>query len=166
MQSDRSYRFHVDRASVWSALTDVERYPRWWPWLRRFDGEAFAVGERWCCVVSPPLPYSLRFELVLEEVLDREAASARLDGDIAGAARLTLRDVPGGCELRLVSDLAARGGMARLVDRVLPGLAARGHDWVLDDGIRRFRAVAMPRTSGAEATRTADRRADGKGDAP
>lgn len=166
VRSDRNYGFHADRADVWSALTDVERYPRWWPWLRRFDGEAFAVGERWCCVVSPPLPYSLRFELVLAEVLEGTTVRARLDGDIAGTARLDLRDVPGGCELRLVSELAARGGMARLVDRLVPGLAARGHDWVLDDGIRRFRAVALPRTARDDAEPPADGRTDRRGDAP
>lgn len=140
IRSDRSYAFESDRPTVWAALIDVDRYPSWWPWLRQFDGEAFTVGERWCCVISPPLPYTLRFELVLEEVLDHTAVTARIDGDIAGTARLTLRDTSGGCELRLVSELAARSGMARLVDRVVPGLAARGHDWVLDDGIRRFRA--------------------------
>lgn len=153
VRSDRTYTFEADRPAVWAALTDVDGYPRWWPWLRQFDGEAFAVGERWRCVVSPPLPYVLRFELVLEEVLDRAVVTARLHGDIAGTARLTLVDAPVGCELRLVSELAARSGMARLVDRVVPGLAVRGHDWVLDDGIRRFRSVALPGASGGTATR-------------
>ena len=144
VRSDRSYRFDVDRSTVWTALTDVDCYPRWWPWLRRFDGEAFSAGARWRCVVSPPLPYSLRFELVLEEVVEGAAARARLEGDIAGTAQLTLDDDSGGCELRLVSELAADSGMVGLVDRVVPWLAARGHDWVLDDGIRRFRHAIPP----------------------
>jgi hypothetical protein len=146
VRSDRRYRFDVGRATLWTALTRVDRYPSWWPWLRRFDGQGFSVGERWCCVVSPPLPYTLRFELVLEEVVEGESARARLEGDIAGTAHLTVRDVAGGCELRLVSDLAAERGLVRLLDRVAPRLAVRGHDWVIDDGIRRFRTRAIPRS--------------------
>jgi hypothetical protein len=145
VRSDRRYRFDVGRATVWTALTRVDLYPSWWPWLRRFDGEAFSVGARWRCVVSPPLPYTLQFELTLEEVVERAAARARLEGDIAGTAHLTLRDDADGCELRLVSDLAAESGLVRLVDRVAPRLAARGHDWVIDDGIRHFRTHAFPR---------------------
>jgi hypothetical protein len=144
VQSDRRYRFDVGSATVWTALTRVDHYPTWWPWLRRFDGQGFSAGERWHCVVSPPLPYTLRFELVLEEVVEGASARARLEGDIAGTARLTVRDAAGGCELRLVSDLAAERGLVRLVDRVAPRLAERGHDRVIDDGIRQFRTRAIP----------------------
>src|SRR5215207_4225533 len=41
--SDRRYRFAVDREELWSALTRVQDYQSWWPWLRHFDGRAVVV---------------------------------------------------------------------------------------------------------------------------
>jgi hypothetical protein len=147
VHSDRSWRFDAPPDVVWAAISDVDRYQQWWPWLRRFDAAAFATGERWRCTIKPQLPYQLRFDIVLEAVVDGESAAARLDGDLSGRAHLSLvADAAGdGCSLRLVSDLDAVGGPARMVSRFAPGLASAGHDWVLDRGIRQFRSHALAR---------------------
>ena len=139
VRSDRRYLFSAPRRDVWDALTQVDEYRTWWPWLRRFDGRQFLPGERWRCEVKPQLPYTLEFEIVLDEVCDAESAHASLSGDIAGWAALTLSDDGRGSALQLRSDLTARSGPARWVDAVAPPLARRGHDWVLDNGIRQFR---------------------------
>jgi hypothetical protein len=120
-------------------LTQVDLYRTWWPWLRSFDGHAFAAGEQWHCVVKAQLPYTLEFVIALEHVNDAESARAVLTGDIDGWAELTLSDDGTGSELRLRSDLTARSGLARFVGPVAPPLARAGHDWVLDNGIRQFR---------------------------
>ncbi len=141
--SEHEYRFATSRGDVWAALTRVDRYCEWWPWLRGFDGSAFAAGEQWRCAVRPPLPYTLRFTIELTNVVVGEHVDARLDGDIAGAAELALRETNGGCVLRLAADLTAVRGVAGFVDRVLPPLARWGHDWVLDNGARQFRDAAL-----------------------
>jgi uncharacterized protein YndB with AHSA1/START domain len=143
IQSDRRYRFDQPPTAVWDALTQVERYRAWWPWLREFDGTRFVEGERWRCVVKPQLPYVLEFVIHLTEIEARAAATAELSGDIDGWAAITLRDSGGGSELRLASDLSATAGVARLVGRFVPALASIGHDWVLDNGIRQFRARGL-----------------------
>ena len=143
VRSDRHYRFAVSRRELWAALTQVDRYREWWPWLRVFDGDAFAAGERWRCVVKPQLPYTLEFLIALDDVDEARSTHARLSGDIEGWAELTLGDDGQGSELRLRSDLSARSGPARWVGTLAPPLAARGHDWVLDNGIRQFRAAAF-----------------------
>src|SRR5690606_25823081 len=107
VRSDRRYTFDADREVVWAALTRVDEYRSWWPWLRRFDGTSFTVGERWRCAVKSPLPYTMRFEIHLTEVIDGERAGAELTGDLDGWAELDLTDDGDGCRLRLVSDLAA-----------------------------------------------------------
>jgi hypothetical protein len=124
-------------------LTAVEHYREWWPWLRRFDGERFAAGECWACAVKPQLPYVLEFEIRLTEVTAEASAHADLTGDIGGWAYLELGDDGGGCDLRLVSDLTAASGPARLIGRLVPPLAAAGHDWVLGNGVRQFRTGAF-----------------------
>ena len=139
VRSDRRYRFGVSRPELWQQLTRVDRYPEWWPWLRSFDGRAFAAGERWQCVVKPQLPYTLEFVIALEDVAEAASARARLSGDIEGWAELTLGDEGAGSALRLQSELTARSGPARWFGTLAPPLAKRGHDWVLDNGIRQFR---------------------------
>ena len=143
VRSDRSYRFTVSRHDLWDALTQVDRYRVWWPWLRSFDGQAFASREQWRCVVKPQLPYTLEFVIVLEQVKEAESARARLTGDIDGWAELTVDDDGSGSKLRLYSDLTARNGLGRWVGTLAPPLARRGHDWVIDNGIRQFRAAAF-----------------------
>jgi uncharacterized protein YndB with AHSA1/START domain len=141
VRSDRSYRFAASRHELWDALTQVDRYLSWWPWLRSFDGEVFAAGESWQCAVKPQLPYTLEFVIAIEVVKEAESARARLTGEIDGWAELTVGDDGSGSMLRLCSDLTARNGMARWVERLVPPLAKRGHDWVIENGIRQFRAA-------------------------
>ena len=141
VRSDRRYRFGVSREELWVAMTEVDHYRHWWPWLRSFDGRRFESGERWRCVVKPQLPYTLEFAIVLDDVREPVSAHARLTGDIEGWAALTLDDLETGSMLRLRSDLTARGGPARWLEAVARPLARRGHDWVLDNGIRQFRAA-------------------------
>jgi hypothetical protein len=140
VRSDRRYRFNASRRDLWTALTRVDQYQAWWPWLRGFDGRAFADGEQWQCLVKPQLPYTLEFVIALDSVTDARHAHAQLTGDIRGWAELNLADDGSGSQIRLQSDLTARSGPARWVDSLMPPLARRGHDWVLDNGIRQFRA--------------------------
>lgn len=141
IRSDRRFEFDHDRAVVWDALSHVERYPLWWPWLR-CDGVALAEGERWTCRIDPPLIYSLEFELRVVEVVGERFVRAELQGDLVGSASLTLDgDREGACSARLESTLAATAAPARLVARFAGPIARLGHDWVLDSGARRFRSA-------------------------
>lgn len=121
----------------------TNQYRQWWPWLHDFDGSAFGEGVRWHCVVKPPLPYTLRFDVVLTKVINDEFVRARIEGDITGWAELTAIEDDTGCELRLTSALSPANGLLRLVARVARPVAAFGHDWVLDTGARQFRGVAL-----------------------
>lgn len=145
IHSDRRFHFDADRDAVWAAFMRTDRYKDWWPWLREFDGTAFRQGDRWRCVVNPPLPYRLRFTVVLTEVVQSSVVSARIDGDITGIAEITTSDTDTGCELRLISDLSAARGPLRLVARLMRPAATYGHDWVLDTGARQFRNFAFDR---------------------
>ena len=141
IHSDRRFEFDHDRATVWNALTHVERYPIWWPWLE-CDGVALAEGERWTCRVDPPLIYALDFELHVAEVVDERLVRAELTGDLVGVRTVDARRRRRRrCVVRLESTLAATAGPARLVARFAGPIARLGHDWVLDSGARRFRSA-------------------------
>jgi uncharacterized protein YndB with AHSA1/START domain len=141
--TDRTFDFGVDRATLWSALTSVERYRQWWPWLREFDGASFVAGARWRCAVRSPLLYRVRFDVVLDEVVVGRSASASVTGDIVGQARLDVTPVEDGSRLRLVSTLSPESRLLRTFARLAPPLARFGHDRLLLVGVRQFRSRAL-----------------------
>ena len=143
MRSDRRYRFAVPPEELWAGFVRTDEYRSWWPWLRTFDGDGFHEGARWRCEVQPPLPYSLRFELQLEEVVAPRFVTATVTGDIAGHAAIDLTATPGGSELRLVATLGPEAAVLRAIARVAHPMVRFGHDWVIDTGLRQFRRRAL-----------------------
>jgi hypothetical protein len=97
----------------------------------------------WSAVVQPPLPYRLRFELHLGDVEPPRVVTADVTGDITGSARLEITPSDEGCELHLLSELRPTNPMLRAVAQVAAPMARFGHDWVLDTGLRQFRARAF-----------------------
>lgn len=136
VESDRRFRLPLTPEEVWAAVADVDRFPQWWPWLRRFDGTGLVTGDRWECTVQPPLPYAVRFTVDLDEVVEGRSVRATVSGDVEGTARVELEAVDGGTDARLVSCLAPAGSVLRVVATVARPVARFGHDWVLDTGAR------------------------------
>jgi uncharacterized protein YndB with AHSA1/START domain len=143
VRSDRRYPFAAAPDALWDALSRTEDYRSWWPWLRGLEGADLRTGARWRCEVQPPLPYSLRFDLHIEEVEAPRFVTATVTGDIVGHAAIDVSGTPGGSELRLVATLAPASTMLRAVARVAHPLVRFGHDWVIDTGLRQFHAKAL-----------------------
>lgn len=143
VRSDRTYRFDVEPRAVWDALSRVDDYRSWWPWLRRMEAEGLVVGDRWDCAVRPPVPYQLRFRVEILEAVAPERIAAEVSGDLSGEAHVSLEPAGDGCAVRLTSALSPARGPLRTVARLAPWLAHFGHDWVLDTGFRQFRRRAL-----------------------
>jgi hypothetical protein len=138
VDSDRSYTFGVDVDELWAAIADVERYPRLWPWLKVFEARGLIAGDTWRCVVRPPLPYSVRFNIDLDEVVGPSHVTATIAGDITGTARLDLEPTADGSAIRLTSTLAPNGWVFATIATLMRPVVSRGHDWVLDTGAAQF----------------------------
>lgn len=143
VRSDRTYRFDVEPRAVWDALSRVDDYRSWWPWLRRMEAEGLVEGDRWDCVVRPPVPYQLHFCVEILEVAASERIAAEVSGDLIGEAHVAIETVGSGCAVRLTSALRPTRGPLRTVSLMAPWLAHFGHDWVLDTGFRQFRRRAL-----------------------
>lgn len=143
IRSDRRHAFAVPPHELWDAIAELGAYRTWWPWLRHFDAGGLAPGVTWSAVVQPPLPYRLRFELHLGDVEPPRVVTADVTGDITGSARLEITPSDEGCELHLLSELRPTNPMLRAVAQVAAPMARFGHDWVLDTGLRQFRARAF-----------------------
>ncbi len=141
------YELPLPRDDVWALISDVSQYRSWWPWLRVFDAAELAKGEEWRCQVQPPVPYLVRFGVVIEDVDEAEHVQAEIVGDVVGRATLSLQDAAAGCTATLQSSLAPGNAALRVVSRFAGPVARFGHDWVLDSGARQFIArAAEPRT--------------------
>ncbi len=140
-ESDRSWCFELSPEQLWERLTNVSDYETWWPWLQRFRPiGGFDEGARWACTVSPPVPYDVRFSVLLEDVRPACSVRARVVGDIEGDAELELHPDGDGCSARLRSHLAPANRMLRSVGAAARPLVEWSHDWVLDQGQRQFLA--------------------------
>jgi hypothetical protein len=124
-------------------MTRVDQFPTWWPWLRDFDAIELKPGARWQCRVHPPLPYSLRLVITIEDVVPEASVTATVTGDVEGSATLVLSDMPNGSEARLTSALAPRNRALQIIARTASPVVRFGHDWVLDTGARQFRDRAL-----------------------
>jgi hypothetical protein len=142
------YEFALSREELWQRIIEVGEYRRWWPWLRAFDGQGLVAGQEWRCMVQPPVPYLVRFQVAIDTVEPATRVQARVLGDVVGRATLTLLDVDPGsasgdaCAATLESTLAPGNMALRMVSRLAAPLARFGHDWVLDAGARQFSAGA------------------------
>jgi uncharacterized protein YndB with AHSA1/START domain len=132
------YDLPLPREDAWSLISDVSSYRNWWPWLRVFDAAALASGEEWRCEVQPPVPYLVRFRVVIEDVETAVRVSASVVGDVVGNATLRFEDTTEGCVATLDSTLAPGNTALRMVSRFAGPIARFGHDWVLDSGARQF----------------------------
>jgi hypothetical protein len=138
--SDRTWEFDVEPSRLWGRLTAVDEYRSWWPWLRAFrSDEGFTDQSCWECEVAPPLPYTVRFTVLLEEVEAPRHVRASVGGDLTGEAELSLRSEAGGrSTVRLRSCLTPTDPLLRRVARLAPPMVRWGHDWVLEQGRRQF----------------------------
>ena len=138
--SDRTWTFEAMNADeVWQQIGRAARDPDPWPWVRTFDpGAGLVRGAVWRCVVAPPLPYVVRLSIHIDEIVPRELVSSRVDGDIAGTARLTFVEDERGVTARLQSRLTPSSPALRALSVIARPVVEWGHSWVLERGGSQF----------------------------
>lgn len=139
------YELPLAAETVWSLINGVEQYRSWWPWLRQFEGGGLSVGDEWRCTVQPPVPYLVRFRVVIEHVEPPSFVRAQVLGDVVGDATLALEPTAGtpACVAVVHSSLAPGNTALAVVSRFAAPIARFGHDWVLDSAARQFIARAI-----------------------
>jgi uncharacterized protein YndB with AHSA1/START domain len=140
---DRTFAFGVSAADLWKVLSRVDDYPRWWSWLTTFDADGLHAGAVARCVVRPPLPYSLRFSVHVEEATPARLVAARVSGDLDGRASLELTDTTSGCRARLHWTVQLRPAPLQAAALVARPLMVWGHEWVVRVGVRQFEQNAL-----------------------
>jgi hypothetical protein len=137
---DRTWAFAVAPDELWGVLQRTDEFPRWWPWLRELSGDGLVPGGRSDCVVRAPIPYTLRFTVVVRELIPGQLVDAVVDGDLAGPARLEVNGAEEGpgSVVRLAWDMELRQPVLRAAARIGRPVMEWGHDWVVTNGVEQF----------------------------
>jgi hypothetical protein len=130
-------------SQLWGTLAQTDRFPEWWPWLRRFDSDGLVPGAVADCVVRAPLPYTLSFRVHVVDVVPEQIVAVRVTGDLDGPARLELASRGDGSTARLTWRVEVRAPLLRVGATVSRPLMEWGHQWVVDTGVRQFRRRAL-----------------------
>ena len=83
-------------SAVWDAIYDTERWPSWWPGVRRVDklreGDADGVGAVFRHHWRSALPYTVSFDIEVTRVGCPHLLEGRASGELAGEGRWRLWD--------------------------------------------------------------------------
>ena len=79
------------RDDVWNAIYEIERWPEWWPGVRRVqkleDGDTNGIGSRYRHEWRSVIPYPVRFETRITRIELPHLIEADAEGELAGAGR-------------------------------------------------------------------------------
>lgn len=145
---DGRWVFPVGPGQLWAVLSRTDRFREWWPWLREIESDGLVAGTVARCVVRAPVPYSLRFDVAIVDVVPERLVATRVSGDLEGPARLDVAAHADGSEARLSWELELRDPMLRAASHVARPVMEWGHAWVIDTGVRQFRRLGLEQPNG------------------
>jgi hypothetical protein len=142
IEYDGTFTFPVPVAQLWATMLRVDRFSSWWSWLRDFsvEGEGLEEGAVLHGIVAPPLPYRMKLDVVVEELVPERCVTALVHGDLEGTARLTFEGDESETRAHATWTVEMMQRSMRLAARIAHPLLRWGHDRVVDatvDGFRR-----------------------------
>ena len=138
-----TWELEVSPERFWDTISRTDEYQQWWPWLRRFEADGMAEGSTWTAEIQSPLPYVLRVNLVLDEVVPCKRLATTVDGDIVGHAGLTLSPTATGSAIDVEWEMKPRSRYMQWAARLARPLLRWSHEWVLARGLEQFRQRAL-----------------------
>lgn len=136
-----TFDFELPPGAMWDALEHSERFEDWWGWLRelRLDGGALETGSVLRGLVSPPVPYEMRVQVMLDRCTRPERIDATVGGDLKGTARLLLEPWGTGTRAEVAWTVEMRQRPMRVAARLASPLLRWGHDRVVEATVNGFR---------------------------
>jgi uncharacterized protein YndB with AHSA1/START domain len=155
------WRFDAPIEAVWQALTDVERWPAWWPHVK--EVRTLAAGDaddrgalrriRW----GSRLPYGFTLAVRTVEVEPLARLRGAATGDLAGTGLWELWRDGAGTRLRYTWNLAVHTAWMRLAAPLMAPVFRWNHEGVMRDGMRGLeRHLARPARRDGDRTGSAE----------
>jgi hypothetical protein len=141
---DGTWQFDVPVAHLWTRLSDTSEFPNWWKWLKSLDApDGLADGAVASAEVRAPLPYTLRFEIAVDRVIDEQLVETTVSGDLHGPATLHVTPAGEGSQARLCWDLELVNGMLRAASVLGRPAMMWAHNRIVAMGVDEFRRHAL-----------------------
>jgi hypothetical protein len=136
-----TFDFELPPEAMWNALEHSERFEGWWAWLREFrlDGSGLQAGSVLHGLVSPPVPYQMRVDVLLDCCIRPELIDASVSGDLCGDAHLRLEPRGTGTRAAVAWSVEMKQRPMRMAARLASPLLRWGHDRVVEATVASFR---------------------------
>lgn len=133
--------FGLTPEQLWPEITDLERFERWWSWLKEANLEPneVATGSVLTFSIITPLPYKLRCRVEFVEVVTAERIRTTVSGDLKGWATLDIDPYEDGSSVWLQWELEPTQTPMRMLVRAARPLIMRTKDWAIEHALRSFR---------------------------
>ena len=127
------FQFEADRDTLWQAVSAIESFPHWAPWLHDLEreGDWPEAGTVITFDVVSPLPYRISLLVELTDVAQHEFIEARVDRDLSGHGRLAARPTDRGTEVELSWSLTPRARILQTLLRVSGPFVRWTQDWAV-----------------------------------
>jgi polyketide cyclase/dehydrase/lipid transport protein len=141
IEYEGTFTFAAPVGQIWAAIGRFDRYPSWWSWLQHFDvdGNALAPGTVLRGVVVPPLPYRMRLDVIVDQVIAEQFVTAIVHGDLEGVASLTFERDGDRTQICARWTIEMMQPPMRVAARIAHPLLRWGHDRIVDATVDSFR---------------------------
>ena len=128
-----SFSFDKTREEIWDALTSIDSFEDWAPWLRdvQVDGTWIEQHTRVSFNVVSPLPHRIEIEVEITDVTPCEYIEARVSKELDGSGRLVMRTVGDRTEVDLSWEVDVRGKAMRTLLFLSGPLVRWTQDWAV-----------------------------------
>lgn len=145
MPKSNDYRFVSDWQvsgkieDVFRILQDVERLPIWWPsvylTVKELDkGHSGGIGRKIDLHTRGWLPYTLKWQMTIEEVEYPHHIALTAEGDLQGKGVWHLKQVGEHVHLRYDWHVQANKGLIKKLSPILKPVFAMNHRWAMKQG--------------------------------
>lgn len=139
-----------DVVEVTDIIADIEALADWWPAVyldvRELEpGEESGVGKVIALYTKGWLPYTLRWQFTVSEVVPRQRFVLQAEGDFVGRGIWTFRQVGKGVHVRYDWQLTAEKPLLRWLSFALRPLFAANHQWAMRKGEESLRLELVRR---------------------
>lgn len=151
---DVSYRgshdFDAPPGELWDDLAHVERFERWWPWMRdvRLEGEALQAGSAISFEVVPPVRFRIQVRVDVTDSRRPDFIVGAVSGDLSGTARLDLRPWAGGGRCEVAWDVELADPKVRRIIHAARPVLLWTQRWAVEIALHGFRSYLRRKNPG------------------
>ncbi|MEA2434981.1 MAG: hypothetical protein QOG54_2438 [Actinomycetota bacterium] len=139
----------VSPDDLWDALSRVDLFKTWWPWIKdiHLEGEALELGSALTFTIDPPIPYRMRVTVDVVESVDGRYLRGDVSGDLHGTGSLRFDESPLGSDVTTEWKVEVSNPAIKAVIRLARPLLLYAQRWAVEVSLRGFRRYLAERDS-------------------